>query len=78
MKRKTGPALFVRFVKPVRSIASVGKKVMPAQPKRHTLDLARGASGEDADRADMPLRTEQTASFADVCCATSQLRIAAQ
>jgi hypothetical protein len=69
MKRKTRPAFFVRLVNRLRSITSEDKKPTRQQPKRHTTGLARRTNGGDACRAGMPLRTEQVASFADICCA---------
>lgn len=72
MRRKTLPAFFVRLANRLRSITWAGKKALRRQPKRHGLNLASGgASGGGVDRAEMPLQTEQVASFADVCCAKS-------
>jgi hypothetical protein len=70
---RTAPAthwIFVRLAIRLRSIIWASKKATTRQPKRHSLNLARGgASGGGAHRAEIPLRTEQVASFADVCCA---------
>ena len=70
---RTGPVthcIFVRVTNRFRSITSASKKPITRQPKHHGLDLARGgASGGGAGHAEMPLRTEQVASFADVSCA---------
>jgi hypothetical protein len=67
---RTAPAthrIFVRVTNRFRSITSANKKPITRQPKHHSLDLARGgATGGGARRAEMPLRTEQVASFADV------------
>jgi hypothetical protein len=62
--------MFVRLARRLRSITSASKKRVRPQSKRHSLDIARqAASGQVADRAETPLRTEQVVSFADVCCA---------
>ena len=70
---RTAPAthrIFVRLANRLRSITSAGKKAITRQPKRHSPNLARGgAIVGGAQRAKIPLRTEQVASFADVCCA---------
>ena len=70
---RTAPAMhwiFVRLAIRLRSIIWAIKKATTRQPKRHSLNLARGgSSGGGAQRAEIPLRTEQVASFADVCCA---------
>jgi DNA-directed RNA polymerase specialized sigma24 family protein len=64
--------LFVRLANRLRSIRWVSKKAITRQPNRHSVNRARGgASGGGARRAEMPLRTERVASFADVCCAKS-------
>jgi hypothetical protein len=69
----TAPAthpIFVRLANRLRSITWASKKAITRQPRRHSLNRAPGgASGGGAHRAEMPLRTEQVASFADVCCA---------
>jgi hypothetical protein len=68
---RTAPAMhrvLVRIANRFRSITSAPKKAITRQPKHHGLDLARGgASGGGAGCAEMPLQTEQVASFADVC-----------
>ena len=81
-RSRTAPVtqpIFVRFANPVRSIPSPGKKPITQQPKRHSLNLARGwANGGGTYPVEMPLRTEQLASFADVCCAKSSNVMTAQ
>ena len=81
-RSRTAPAtqpIFVRFANPVRSIPSPSKKAITQQPKRHSLNLARGwANGGGTYPVEMPLRTEQLASFADVCCAKNSNVMTAQ
>ena len=71
---RTAPAkhrIFVRLAKYLRSMASASKRDMKGDSQSiMRLDLAReGESGKGADRAEVPLQTEQVVSFADVCCA---------
>lgn len=70
---RTAPAthrIFVRVTNRFPSITSASKKPITRQPKHHSLDLARGgASGGGARCAEMPLRTEGVASFADISSA---------
>jgi hypothetical protein len=63
--------LFVRVANRLRSIICASKKATTRQqPMARGLDPRRaGISGGGAHRADMPLRTEQVSSFAEVCCA---------
>ena len=72
---RTAPAthcIFMRLANRLRSIIWCSKKAITRQPKHHSLNRAPGgASGGGAHRAEMPLRTAQVASFADVCCAKS-------
>ena len=71
--------IFVRVTNRFRSMTSATKKRITQQPKHHSFDLARGgASGGGARRAEMPLRTEQVVSFADVSCAKRSNWILAQ
>lgn len=64
--------ILVRLANRLRSITWASKKAIMPQPKGHNLNPARGGpSGGGPHRAEMPLRTEQVASFADVCCAKS-------
>ena len=69
----TAPAthrIFVRVTNRFRSITSAGKKAITRQPKHHSLDLARSGASDGSTRcAEMPLRTEGVASFAEVSCA---------
>jgi len=64
MKRTT-------FAKRLRSIRLASKQGIERHDQSsQILDLARGgASGEGAPCAEIPLRTEQLVSFADICCA---------
>jgi hypothetical protein len=56
------------------SLNHIGRQTpTPGQPKCHSLNLARRDNDRDAPRADMPLRTEQVSSFADVCCANPKI-----
>jgi hypothetical protein len=69
MKRATRPAFLVRLVNRFRATTSASKTPMQRQPKRYHVNLAQAANGGDAQHADLPLRKEAIASFADVCCA---------
>jgi len=72
---RTAPAthrLLVRLAERLRSITSASKRGIERHDQSsHKPDLARGgASGGGASCAEMPLRTEGVASFAEVSCAT--------